>query len=671
MRYRTTRISAYLTLFVLLFATVLARAATPAALSGTALAAPQADGRLTIPSSKVTPKLDGVCDDYADGVQKPFHDGGGKTGTVFLKHDGTDLYVCMRANPGAFQERFGSLYLDPQGDGSGYVFAQKDDYALRVNIPGTNKSSFNGTGVANGYTPNAVIPAFWDGVSTTNAEAETVEWKVSIGRFALGGCGKLFGIAAYHHWFGAVGDDYGWPSNQFFDQPRTWQLAQLQEPPCPDPRAGKIAYIYRGNTADAVSFYNLLTGAGYSVDLIPLGNVMTTDFIAATGGPVYQLIIIADDSGDLDRWGSTAPPPDISNDQVNRITSARTPIIGLGEGGYAFFGKLSLFIGWPNGWHGPQIVVNKAATAPLAYYNSTTTDPVKMYNEPVNTVGIYLGDPPAVPADVIVVGLENPTKDHASLIQQGCRLLWGFSGNANVMHPDGKTVFLNAVDYMLHFQCGQEPPPPDPVCTITKTSDPAAGTPVHPGDVIKYTITYTNCEANEVKLVDTIPLYTHYVPGSVTGGGTLTPDGDSLVWVIPANSSGSVSFKVVVAEAQCNNQRTVSNRAGLIIPGKAPVKSNVVTHPVECPPIGFPNDEPLFAESEISIHPYPLIAGKPSTISVKISNASGDNRAVVVEFQTSPNRFGIGLNFNSFDTRNAVIPAHGNLIVQGVFSTLR
>ena len=98
----------------------------------------------------------------------------------------------MRANPGTFQERFGSLYLDPQGDGSGYVFAQQDDYALRVNIPGATKSSFNGTGVANGYTPNAVIPPFWDGVATTNTEVETVEWKASIGRFALGDDGDAY-----------------------------------------------------------------------------------------------------------------------------------------------------------------------------------------------------------------------------------------------------------------------------------------------------------------------------------------------------------------------------------------------------------------------------------------------------------------------------------------------
>ncbi|HEY3232309.1 MAG TPA: hypothetical protein VGJ87_23960, partial [Roseiflexaceae bacterium] len=364
MLHRTARIAACLSVFVLLLTTLLVRPDAPASAAGAGAgpAAPQAGGPLSIPFSQVLPQLDGDCGDYAGAAVQPFADGGGQTGTVFLKHDGTNLYVCMKASPGAFKDRFGSLYLDPQGDGANYEFAQKDDYALHINIPGTTKSSFNGTGVANGYVPNAAIVPFWDGAATTNQAAESVEWKVSIGRFQLGDCGKLFGIAAYHHWFAAIGDDYGWPSNQFFDQPRTWQLAQLANGPCGGQRIGRIAYIYRGNTADASSFYNLLVGAGYTVDLIPLGNVLTTVFRSPTGGANYDLIIIADDTGDLNQWGSSPPPPGISDAQVNRIRSALIPIIGLGEGGYAFFGKLPLFIGWPNGWHGPEQLVNKALT---------------------------------------------------------------------------------------------------------------------------------------------------------------------------------------------------------------------------------------------------------------------------------------------------------------------
>jgi hypothetical protein len=61
----------------------------------------------------------------------------------------------------------------------------------------------------------------------------------------------------------------------------------------PSQPSSDIAYVYHGNTADATSFYNLLTGSGYGVDLIPLANVLTTSF------KPYKMIIIADDTGSL------------------------------------------------------------------------------------------------------------------------------------------------------------------------------------------------------------------------------------------------------------------------------------------------------------------------------------------------------------------------------------
>ena len=98
----------------------------------------------------------------------------------------------------------------------------------------------------------------------------------------------------------AVGDDYGWPSNQWFDQPHTWQLVYLLNGPCNPPpgEGGKIAYVFRGNTADATSFYNLLVTNGYTVTLVPLGDVLTTDF------STFDLILVADDTGNLNDWGS-------------------------------------------------------------------------------------------------------------------------------------------------------------------------------------------------------------------------------------------------------------------------------------------------------------------------------------------------------------------------------
>lgn len=633
-----------------------AEAASPPA------AQPQQEGILGIPFDQAPADIDGECIEYGDGVEEEFHDAGG-VGTVFLKHDGQNLYVCMQAQPGTFGDRFGALYLDPQGDGASYQFARQDDFSLRVGIPGQARSTWVGSGVANGYVSAPGFDAAWDGIATASAEGETVEYRVTLGRFFLAPC-ELFGVAAYHHWVTAVGDDYGWPSSEFFDQPRTWQTARLDSPTCDGPE-GEIAYVFRGDTADAVSFFNLLTANGYSVDLVPLGDVLTTNF------SVYDLILIADDSGYLDQWGL----PAVTASQVAQITAPNKPILGIGEGGYAFFGQLSLFIGWPNGWHGPQDSVDRAPGAPLSYFSGLPADPIQAYANPVNEVGIYLGGTPP-PADVVPIGLEPPSPDHSSLILQGCRHLWGFSGNPTEMAPDGETLFLNAVQYMRAFQCPPaDPPPPDETCVaVDKVASPPHGTSVAPGDVIEYTINYVwsddpLCQnATQTKLLDSVPPDTHFVPGSATGGITPGADG-ALVWpVSQAAGQQTESFKVRVSDTQCHNQRTVVNRAGLLVPSQPPVTSNVVSHPVECPPLTFPNDEPPYAENEIQIDPYPLVTGQPSTITVKVSNTSTQTKEVVVSFQTSPNRFGIGLGFNTFATKTVVIPPMSNVIVETTFT---
>jgi len=622
------------------------------------------DGVLAIPRVQSEIDLDGSCDEYADAAVQTFADANA-SGRVYLQHDFNQLYVCIEAQPGTFAERFMSVYLDPQGDGSSYTFARQDDYSLRVGIAGNNTTSLRGSGVANGYIADASIDPFWSAVADVSANGETAEYSITPGRFFINDC-RIFGIAAYHHWVSAVGDDYGWPSNQFFDQPRSWQLATLDSPVCTDPQVGTIAYVFRGDTPAATSFYNLLTANGYLVDLIPLASVLATDFNN------YDLTIIADDSGYLSQWGLAGQ----TANQVAKITAPNKPVLGLGEGGYAFFGRLALFIGWPNGWHGPKADVIRAAPAPAAYFNGIGPDPVNVYNQPVNEVGIYLDDDESLPPDVVPIGLEPPSPDHAALIIENCRHLWGFSGNPLEMTGEGEDLFLNAVEYARTFQCPPTEAPPEPCVSVEKIANPPAGTPVAPGDVIEYTINYVfsddpQCENPESgRLIDFIPPDTIYVPGSASDGIDPTADG-ALVWpVTPAAGTQTKTFRVRVSDTQCVNQQRVNNQARLISGVAPPVQSNLVSHPVECPPIRFPNDEPPYAEDEVQITPYPMITGQPSNISVKLSNASNQPQTVTVSFQVSPNRFGIGLNFNQFASKVVTIPPNGNAIVDTDFTPI-
>ena len=620
----------------------------------------QAQASLVIPEAKNPVVIDGRCDpasEYSDALMQTFMYPTGFQGHVYLKHDANNLYVCMIGMFGGDERRLGSVYLDT--DNGKEKYAEADDYALQATIlTGVNKS-YIGTGVHNGYVPLA-LPGWLAKTSTGNFDL--AEYSIPL-QLTGGLCGKPFGLSVFHLWVTQPGDDYGWPAGSVFDQPQTWQEVTLQNAPCQD--RGRIAYVYRGNQVAADAFKALLTSRGYSVTQVPLGAVLATDFSA------FDLIIIADDTGSLDQWGSAAA-------QVAQITKPNKPILGVGEGGYAFFGKLGLFIGWPQGWHGPQDQVIRAPGAPLSYYSFPSPippDPVKVYSPAVNEVGIYLGgDPKALPPDLIPIGLEPPSPDHASLIMQGCRQLWGFSESPQGMTATGKNLFVNAVEYNNHFQCAPLPQPkPEQCVSIKKESTPPDGTPVHPGDIITYKITYLlsddpRCENTRAKLVDTIPLNTIFVPGSASDG--ISPAGDgTLTWdIAPAPASSIKTFKVRVSDTACREQRQITNRAGLMISGHPPLTSNVVTHPVVCPPISFPNDQPPYAEEEVQIYPYPLVTGTPSDIQVKLRNDTGVPLPVTVKFQTSPDRFGIGLDFSSFDTKVVTIPAHSSVIVHSSFT---
>ena len=624
-------------------------------------------GALGIPLMTGKPAVDGVCavGEYAGTLAQTFMDGNGQLATVYIGHDGFFLYLCMHAQPGTFDGRFGSLYLDPQGDGSSYTFAQKDDYALHVNIPGTTRTSYNGTGVANGYVLNPSVGTFWDGSSLADAAGETVEWRVSIFEFGFGNCGALFGLGAYHHWFTGTGDDYGWPSNQWFDQPHTWQLVYLLNGPCNPPpgEGGKIAYVFRGTTADATSFYNLLVTNGYTVTLVPLGDVV------ATGFSTFDLILVADDTGSLNDWGSSG----LTDSQVGQIKAGNKPIIGLGEGGYAFFGKLLLFIGWPNGWHGPDDDTANAGTPPANTIFGSLISPLTTYNSPVNEASIYIQGQ-TLPSDVFPIGIEIPDSAHSNIIMQGCRMLWGYSGNPLSMVTDGKTLFLNSILYMRFFQCPSETPiEPGPCLKIDKTDNLPVGATVQPGDVIEYMITYTFSNApacrlpTQGRLTDYVPMGTEFVPGSASDGISPGPDG-LLAWsVTAAAGTQTKSFKVQVVDAVCTIGQ-IANRATLYIPGFTPLTTADVTHTVICGPITFPNDAPSYAEEEVNIYPYPLLLGKPSQVEVTLFNNSTVSQAVTVEFQTSPDHFGIGLTFNTFDTDVITIPPMSHAIARGIFT---
>ena len=91
------------------------------------------------PVSQGFPKVDGFCDEYPGlgAAVRTFSDSGGTIGKIYFIYSADLLYVCMKSTQGTYQDRFGRLYLDPHADGSGYVYADNEDLAFQVKIPGT------------------------------------------------------------------------------------------------------------------------------------------------------------------------------------------------------------------------------------------------------------------------------------------------------------------------------------------------------------------------------------------------------------------------------------------------------------------------------------------------------------------------------------------------------
>lgn len=740
---------------------------------------------VTIPQAQSTPTIDGVCSaasgEYGDAFSATFADAFNTTGTIFLKHDATYLYVCLRgaSSVNSAAGPFAGVYLDT--DNGKESAAETDDLSLRVGIQTNTTSAHRGNG-SGGYTADPTITD-WDAKATTG-NADQAEWRIPLSLVSQQ-CGNAFGLTISHE---AVSGDlvpYSWPNNVTLSAPKSWQEVTLANPACsadlsvtkvdsadpvslgqsfaytievknlgksaaqgvkvtdtlpagvtylgfsapsgvtcsaaanvvscdlgavpnggtvvivlqvqataaglqtnkvnvtqstpddPNPRnnddseettvrglSGKIAYVFRGDTATAADFKGLLESRGFTVQIVRCQAVMTTDFTQ------FDAILIADDTGRLSLWCAAAAG-------ANHIAAAHKPTVGLGEGGYAFFGQLGKPLGWPNGWHGPLDRV-KPDNVGLSYWHLPTDfgapppDPVALYSAPSNEVGIYL---PGV-SGVLAHGLEPAATDHAPLVSEraDCNQLWGFSDGPTGMTGQGKDLFVNAVVYALGRRCQTPPPTPENCIQLVKEATPPSGAPVRVGDVITYKLTYTvqnnpACAATQALLEDPIPVHTLFVPGSATDG--IAPGVDGVLrWNLgnlAPGATGSKQFKVYVTDAQCNNQRRVNNQARLIST-LGVVVSNLVTHPVDCPPVVPAGTQPPYAEDEIQIYPYPLVAGRQTEVSVRIRNLISVTQQVTVSFETSPNNFGIGINFSAFpipgNPRVVTLPPFGMVEVK-------
>ena len=154
----------------------------------------------------------------------------------------------------------------------------------------------------------------------------------------------------------------------------------------------------------------------------------------------YDLVIVANDTENETTWNDPNTDP--------AIEDSGKPVVGLGEGGYTFFGELGLSIGNPNGAHGSsnsiEVIDPNCSLFRTPYSIEIPEDrALQLYTE-TNNIGIYFW--PIIPETVTALGVEVNHRGYFPLVMEHDRyLLWGFEETPLKMTEIGKTLFINVV----------------------------------------------------------------------------------------------------------------------------------------------------------------------------------------------------------------------------------
>jgi len=201
-------------------------------------------------------------------------------------------------------------------------------------------------------------------------------------------------------------------------------------------------YIYSNDSATAQKFRSLMLSYGIAVDLVSNSSAETWDYSP------YSLIIIGHDTGYTATWNpSTA---------VTVINATGKPILALGEGGYAFFGKLGLSIGYPRGGHenanGTYAVdpSHRIFNQPMSI-GITSSHIIQLYNTSIATVVIYLPSP--IDPTITVLGRKIEQTLYYNIAQEKSRyVLWGFHASPDYFTQTGKDLFINVVFWIVGWE---------------------------------------------------------------------------------------------------------------------------------------------------------------------------------------------------------------------------
>jgi len=195
-----------------------------------------------------------------------------------------------------------------------------------------------------------------------------------------------------------------------------------------------VAYIYLDDEEAAQSFQSLLMRYGCLTTLIKVDDVATISLDS------FDLIIVANDTGQWSTW--------VDSESITPIDRSGKPILGLGKGGYDFFGQFELSIGRPNGMHddGGSIY----ATDPshflfgAPYPIDIPEGGVMQLYTATGQVILYLW--PEIPETVTVLAKSVGNPGYYPLaLESDQYVFWGFMESPPKMTEIGKSLFINVV----------------------------------------------------------------------------------------------------------------------------------------------------------------------------------------------------------------------------------
>ena len=146
----------------------------------------------------------------------------------------------------------------------------------------------------------------------------------------------------------------------------------------------KAAYIYGTDSTTGDAFKALLDANGVQTTLVQLSGITQN-----TNFSPYDLIIVGQDTGISGTWGNA--------ENLLGLKKSGRPVLGIGDGGYAFFGKYSSPIGYPDAAHGSTNSVRVTNLSDPLYHTPVnipvSNNIIQVLSASVDTVQIYLPQP--------------------------------------------------------------------------------------------------------------------------------------------------------------------------------------------------------------------------------------------------------------------------------------